>query len=70
MPFAIYETSIRVGDWVRLLPKCPRYAEFGEQRGLVREVILNGVGSWEITIEYLHTKVTVDGRHVKIALLD
>ena len=68
MPFAIYEISIRVGDWVRLHAKCPRYIEFAQQRGLVREVVLNNIGCWEVTVEFCQQQFKVDGRHVYVSL--
>lgn len=62
MPFALYETKIKVGDMVVLQPRSLLFTDFADKVGRVEEVFLNGMGCWEVSVDYLIDKITVDSR--------
>ena len=60
VPIALYQPQVKVGDKVMLKPKSPHFVELGQSLGMVEEVVLNGMGYWDVTVDYITQKIQVD----------
>ncbi|WP_339673489.1 hypothetical protein [Dasania marina] len=60
MPIALHQPKIKVGDKVTLKPKSPHFLELGKNLGVVEEVVLNRMGYWDVTVDYITKKIQVE----------